>query len=275
MMWKWPKEAVIFEKVDSRLVHCRFAKSSLSSLLGNRDDVGQYIFINFPQLSLQEWHPFSVASGPSDPHIDVYIKALGNHTKKIVEYAERCASENKQVKIRTDGPYGRLPFNYLRYGSIVFVAGGIGITPALSILNNIYQKRTDATKQRPAHCTRDVTIVWVVPYASEALFLLDQLESFHRNSRNDTLLPDLKVSIHVTRSSDGREMMKGQRFIYSRPEFNDVIDECLPSQTEDGTRSTLVYACGPAKMVKQCWDAAVKRNTKAARVDFYHETFEF
>ena len=38
---------------------------------------------------------------------------LGDHTKKIVEYA----NENDQIKICCDGPYGSLPFNYLRYGS--------------------------------------------------------------------------------------------------------------------------------------------------------------
>ena len=191
-----------------------------------------------------------------------------------MEYAERCASENKQVKIRSDGPYGSLPFNYRRYGSILFVAGGIGITPAMSILKDVYQNHTDASKKSPSHCIRHVTLVWVVPYASEALFLLDQLNSFHEMSRNDAHLPDLKLSIHVTRSSDGHATMKGQRFIYSRPVFDDVIDACLMGRPEV-TRSTLVYACGPTKMVNQCWDETMRKNAKNVRIDFYHETFEF
>lgn len=55
MVWKWPMRTTVFEKVDDRIVHCQIPKSSISSLLGTHD-VGQYIFVNFPSLSLQEWH---------------------------------------------------------------------------------------------------------------------------------------------------------------------------------------------------------------------------
>ena len=277
LMWKWTIRTTVFQQVDSPIVHCQFPKSSISSLLG-RHEVGQYVFVNFPSLSLNEWHPFSVSSGPNDDHIDVYIKSLGNHTKKIVEYAERCEAENKQVKIRCDGPYGSLPFNYRRYGSILFVVGGVGITPALSLLRDIYQNQadtccTDTTQKKPLSCIREVTLLWVIPYASDALFLLDQLNTFHSMSIQNPHLPDLKLSIHVTRSSGGNSEMKGQQFLYSRPQFDDVMDECITSEPEEKT-STLVYACGPTKMVNQLWDASTKKNTKNSRCDFYHETFE-
>ena len=274
LMWKWPIRTTVFEQVDSRIVHCQYPKSSISSLLG-RHKVGQYVFINFPSLSLNEWHPFSVASGPNDDHIDIYIKSLGNHTKKIVEYAEQCEAENKQVKIRCDGPYGSLPFNYRRYGNILFVVGGVGITPALSLLRDIYQNEADkdTTQKKPSSCIREVTLLWVIPYASDALFLLDQLNTLHSMSIENPHLPDLKLSIHVTRSSGGNSEIKGQRFLYSRPKFNDVMDKCIPIESEEKT-STLVYACGPTKMVNELWDASTKKNTKNSRCDFYHETFE-
>ena len=55
LMWKWPSRTLVFDKVDDRVVHCQFRKASLSSLLKNHD-VGQYVFVNFPSLSLKEWH---------------------------------------------------------------------------------------------------------------------------------------------------------------------------------------------------------------------------
>lgn len=190
-----------------------------------------------------------------------------------MDYTERCATEKKDVKIRVDGPYGSLPFNYRRYGHIFFVAGGIGITPALSFLKDIYHNPTDSTrKKRPANCIKDVTVVWVIPYASESLFLLDQLNSFRKMSLNDPHLPNLKVSVYVTRGVAGRTKIEGQQFYYSRPEFSAIMDECIVRKPGD---STLVYACGPTKMVKQLWDESSKRNNKDSRVDFYHETFEF
>jgi len=55
MLRKIPKRTTLLEKVDERTAHVRFAKDTLSSLLG-RHKVGQYVFVNFPSLSLQEWH---------------------------------------------------------------------------------------------------------------------------------------------------------------------------------------------------------------------------
>lgn len=55
MMWKLPRQTTVFKKVDDRTAHVQFEKPRLSSLLG-RHKVGQYVFVNFPSLSLQEWH---------------------------------------------------------------------------------------------------------------------------------------------------------------------------------------------------------------------------
>ncbi|EED93603.1 ferric reductase-like protein, partial [Thalassiosira pseudonana CCMP1335] len=235
------------------------------------DKVGQYVFVNFPELSLNEWHPFSVASASNDPHIDLYIRALGDHTKKIVEYSEKCAAENKPALIRSDGPYGDLSFNYRRYGSLVLVGGGIGITPLISILKDIYSDSGAARKNKPSHCIRQVCLVWVMPRASEASLFLDLLNQFHENSLSDPLLPSLKLSIHITRD-DG--FVTGQQVSYSRPDFDAVMNDCIENRAE-GSRSILCYACGPERMVHQLWDASTKKNTKHLRCDFYHETFEF
>jgi len=99
MLRKSPKLTSVFEKVDNRTVHVQFPKARLSTFFGTHK-VGQYMFVNFPALSLQEWHvssaylqiiysiivegnvshyfqyqPFTVASGPNDPYIDIYIRA--------------------------------------------------------------------------------------------------------------------------------------------------------------------------------------------------------
>ncbi|KAL7527411.1 hypothetical protein ACHAXR_001948, partial [Thalassiosira sp. AJA248-18] len=199
---------------------------------------------------------------------------LGDHTKKIVEYAERCAADNKQVKIRSDGPYGALPFNYCRYGSILFVAGGIGITPIIGILKDIYGNvGSDSNKKHPSHCIKNVSVVWIMPHAAEATLFLGLLNSFHLKSLEDPTVPDLKLSIHVTRDSNDA-MIIGQQVTYSKPDFNVVMDECVGNKP-DGLKSILAYACGPTGMVNHLWDASMKKNSKELRVDFYHETFEF
>ena len=75
--------------------------------------VGQYYFVNFPALSLHEWHPFSVSSGPRENEVELHIRALGDHTKEIVKLATERAGRIP-TWICIDGPYGVQSFDYRR-----------------------------------------------------------------------------------------------------------------------------------------------------------------
>ena len=56
MIWtQLPRKTTKFEKAGDRTAHVQFAKTPLSKLLG-RHKVGQYVFVNFPELALNEWH---------------------------------------------------------------------------------------------------------------------------------------------------------------------------------------------------------------------------
>jgi respiratory burst oxidase len=78
--------------------------------------VGQYYFLNFPALSLTEWHPFSVSSGPREEEIEVHIRGLGDHTNRLVEFAKQKEAANETTFVLMDGPYGlSSAFNYRRY----------------------------------------------------------------------------------------------------------------------------------------------------------------
>eukprot|EP00038_Savillea_parva_P004495 m.138613 g.138613 ORF g.138613 m.138613 type:complete len:1032 (-) comp11487_c0_seq1:152-3247(-) len=259
-----PRKTTLFWNRGDRTAQVRFPKNALNRLMG-RHKVGQYVFLNFPELSLTEWHPYSVSSGPKEDVVEVHIRALGDHTNRIVALSKQCAVEKRQTLVRCDGPYGYLNFTYSRYGVLFLAGGGIGITPVMSLLADIYGEYRST---RP-HCMRRVCVVWVMPHADETEIFLDRLLTYDSAAKTDTSLPELELCIHCTRAKANDvtpPVMAG------RPDFNKLLD-----QSSDGlpTSSTLVFACGPGRMVNQLWDETIKRTRRGRRVDFHHETFEF
>jgi len=92
---------------------------------------GQFVFLQTKKNGKpSESHPFTLSSSPDDPEYRVSIKAVGDFT------SEAIPSVQVGDEVYVEGPYGW--FSYIRFPlsfSLVFVAGGIGITPFLSMLN--------------------------------------------------------------------------------------------------------------------------------------------
>lgn len=94
---------------------------------------GQFGFFTFHSKSIQsEEHPFSISSSPTNNlELTITVKELGDFTKNIGKL--KLGDE-----VLVEGPYGK--FSYLVYpneDAIVFVVGGVGITPVLSMLRHM------------------------------------------------------------------------------------------------------------------------------------------
>ena len=173
---------------------------------------------------------------------------LGNHTKRIADYSEKCASENRQALIRVDGPYGNLSFNYRRYGSLVLVSGGIGITPAISIIKDIYEKGEAKQPKKSYHCMKTVHLIWVMPFEADATLFLDQLLIYRELSMHEPSLPLLEVSIYVTREKSVHKN-ESRPIFYSRPDLQRMMNECTAQAVKASSSSILIFACGPGRYV--------------------------
>lgn len=180
---------------------------------------GQFGFLTIARSPFDlEQHPFSFASAATDrDHLEFAVKELG-------DYTDRIGATEIGATAFVDGPYGGMVLDE-ESGGLFAVAGGIGITPVLSMVRTL-AARTD---RRPV----------VLVYANErreAAAFADELDRLA-----DELGDDLRV-VHVLADppSDGWE---GRRGMVTPA----LLAELLPA--EHAQRWQYV-ACGPPGMME-------------------------
>ncbi|CAK9208687.1 unnamed protein product [Sphagnum troendelagicum] len=114
---------------------------------------GMYLFLQCPEISSFEWHPFSITSAPGDLFLSVHIRTSGDWTNemkrifsevtfiafaKIIDNFLPCGYVwNRFPRLHIDGPYGAPAQDYLKYDVLLLVGLGIGATPFISILKDM------------------------------------------------------------------------------------------------------------------------------------------
>eukprot|EP01018_Ginkgo_biloba_P024454 Gb_34905 [translate_table: standard] len=137
---------------------------------------GMYLFLQCPEISPFEWHPFSITSAPDDEHISVHIRTVGDWTREMKRVfseimeppvagksgllrADRVhgdeGNKSKFPKLRIDGPYGAPAQNYKKYDVLLLIGLGIGATPFISILKDILNHMKVAEQQPDSTCLDD------------------------------------------------------------------------------------------------------------------------
>ncbi len=94
---------------------------------------GQYANLIFMQKNMWFHHPFSYSDSYNGNNIRFSIKASGDFTSKI---------NNLKIGTRVwiDGPLGIFTLKKATKNKYLFIAGGIGITPILSMIKSIEEK---------------------------------------------------------------------------------------------------------------------------------------
>jgi predicted ferric reductase len=130
---------------------------------GLRFQPGQFVFVRFAALG-GEAHPFSITSAPDEAAVRLVVKALGDHTRALMELPPGGSAE-------LEGPYGTLSHLRLANPRQVWIAGGIGITPFLSMARSL---------RGSGH---EIDLYYCTAAADQAYFLDELFQVADRNPR--------------------------------------------------------------------------------------------
>lgn len=202
---------------------------------------GQFLFVTLLRgrgLPVEE-HPFSISSSPSrQGSISITTKESGDYTRTM-----GSTMEGDRAAIMA--PYGR--FSHLLHrerSRCVFIAGGIGITPLMSMLRHM----------RDTGSKREVLLLYACRTEGDIVFR----EELDEMSAADSC-PGLTV-VHILSRPD--ESWEGE---------TGYIDRDKMERLAGGVSDTAFYICGPPPMMEMVEDMLTDMG--AGKDDLHMERF--
>ncbi|KEG06593.1 ferric reductase [Trypanosoma grayi] len=256
---------VVSAVASGSFVDLRFRHAALSAA------PGQYAFVNIPELSLLQWHPFSL-SGDRDGCYTFHIRSMGEGTwtGRLVKLV---CERGSNFTLSVDGPCGRVQ-DFEDYRSVVLVAGGIGVTPCAAIYSHLRQQRMESLQG----CA--VTLLWTVRDA--------ELVPMMSHLWDDVDVMDLPSDEGAESGAEARARSPSgatstvRVFFTGDPCCATLCDKRVPmvagrldlaaeiprSIASEAPGEVLVFVCGPPGLVRSARDVALRLGAH-----FHEESF--
>ena len=218
-------------KADMCMVSSDVLEVSVKLGKGVQYHAGQYVFLNVPEISYLEWHPFSVTSAPTitdgadNDRIVFHLKRAGTWTRDVVE----LAAQQQQARVRLDGFYGHQPKLENYKDGAILVGGGIGVTPMMSLAMGLLR-----------HTCQKVTLIWVVRTIDEfQIFSKDLCQARERYGSRFTVKvwitlsqpePMLPLKEHDTEMASGGVDRATMKDLSPNDQFLRVVDVLQSTQ---------------------------------------------
>jgi predicted ferric reductase len=252
---------------------------------------GQYCFLCIPSLSPLQWHPFTIASKPSSPTLTFLIKDMGDDqwTGRLNQLVRGGGAPDVLV----DGPYGASGMATHDYQRVLFVAGGVGITPVLAMLGDLVDRSQSSHR---ASLPLSVTLWWVVKSASSlqwAAPLLEELrmhpglfevklfvtDSYERKDKPPSP-PPANVTVNAVQNVPLDSVWPQPKlhpradfdYAHGRPRLVSMLSEFADDTRAHGTDRCGVFVCGVPGMVSEI-RAVCESIENGVRFDVHTEEF--
>ncbi|KAF3807971.1 Respiratory burst oxidase-like protein A [Colletotrichum gloeosporioides] len=272
---------------------------------------GQWLFLNCPEVSPYQWHPFTITSCPFDLYISVHVRQVGDFTQalgnavgagpqqaKMYEeldpngiYEVAIEQDQKLPCLRIDGLYGAPAEDITKHQVAVIIGAGIGVTPWAANLEQIWNMRRTKSDCR----LRRLEFVWLCRDISSSEWFRQLLLSLEAQDIGGSFL---NIHIYLTQQMDsdaaanimlntaGRgedaitKLRSGTQF--GRPDFGKIFVS-MREQISNGTyapglevetRTTVgVYFCGPGGLARSIRTTCKEASDAFVLYKFWKEHF--
>jgi predicted ferric reductase len=189
---------------------------------------GQFIFLSFQADGLSsEWHPFTIVSPPNPNTLDVAIKSLGGYTETMTRLLPHLVG----MSVLVEGAYGRFSFRNFHNANQVWIAGGIGITPFLSMAQKL----------------------------GDGPFNID----LYYSVRSEAELIDLDKLMYAQQNQPGKVF---RVFPFVTEKYNRRLSADLIAATTGDLTQRDFLICGPTPMMNSMKDQLVKMGVKKYKI---------
>lgn len=286
----------------SKTIEIQFKKRGFTYL------PGQYIFVNVPEISKYEWHPFTLTSTPEEDFVGLHIRIMGDWTEKFarrlgyfeegkeLKQNEGRLTSNELPEIKIDGPFGAPSQQVFDYEQLILVGAGIGVTPFASILKHLwYQYRMfrNNGSSKNGWKLKKVTFIWIAR-ETEAFQWFQSLLAAIEDAVNDGFL---EISLYLTgkmsksimnniiiQANDSKDAITNlrSRTNFGRPDFQQIFQdyklrlaglETGISLSQAEQRLVGVFFCGPDPIKLKIREASNKLSDQSVRFEVYSEKF--
>ncbi|CAG8101091.1 unnamed protein product [Penicillium salamii] len=276
---------------------------------------GQHMYLYMPCLGLWTSHPFTVAwtsksssatpsekrgssdslraliGGSETTTVSILVKGQDGFTKKLIQKVEDSAEGHIKALALAEGPFGGI-HSLDSYGTLLLIAGGIGITHPMSYLNQAVSTFTESkTATRKVHLVWIVRnldhLTWIQKFMTEILTHESLTSPVNSNGHSYFQFPRLllSISVHVTAHKDTVEEYIPQPDTpwmgYAPPSVpvnihhgKPCIQSILEKEKADQIGAMAVSVCGPGGLGDSVREAV--RNVQGEKtVDLFEEAFSW
>ncbi|KAL4897001.1 putative ferric-chelate reductase [Aspergillus ambiguus] len=244
---------------------------------------GQHIYLYVPAVGWWSSHPFSVGwseaaeivtdekglpttrqdvFGTQKTTLSLLVRRRTGFTDKLFQRAQASADSRISLRAFAEGPYGSI-HSMDSYGSVLLIAGGVGITHQVPFVRHLVQGYADGTV-----AARRVTLVWIIQSPEHLEWIRPWMTSIlAMEGRRDVL----RIMLFITRPRNTKEIQSPSATVQMFP-GRPNIDTLVGMEVENQVGAMGVLVCGNGSLSDDVRRVCRKRQHQT-HVDFVEESF--